>query len=151
MGEVLSKLFVDVESILQTGFGMVQLLFLFCVYSYILFKGASLISDGSELLLLIPRWSGLIGSIVLPFLGAVPDSAIVLFAGLGDEASVKKQISIGIGALAGSTILLITIPWALSIIAGRVSLNEKGEGNYTRRPGVKKEVGMSTPLHRIGV
>ncbi|KAK8828803.1 hypothetical protein WA577_000282, partial [Blastocystis sp. JDR] len=118
---------------------MVQLLFLFCVYSYILFKGASLISDGSELLLLIPRWSGLIGSIVLPFLGAVPDSAIVLFAGLGDEASVKKQISIGIGALAGSTILLITIPWALSIIAGRVSLNEKGEGNYTRRPGVKKE------------
>ncbi len=98
---------------------------------------------------------------MLPFLGAVPDSAIgsvnlfgflvVLFAGLGDEASVKKQISIGIGALAGSTILLITIPWALSIIAGRVSLNEKGEGNYTRRPGVKKEVGMSTPLHRIGV
>ena len=131
------------------------------MYSYILFKGASLISDGSELLLLIPRWSGLIGSIVLPFLGAVPDSAIgsvnlfgflvVLFAGLGDEASVKKQISIGIGALAGSTILLITIPWALSIIAGRVSLNEKGEGNYTRKPGVKKEVGMSTPLHRIGV
>ena len=39
-----------------------------------------MISDGSELLLLVPKWAGLIGSIVLPFLGAVPDSAIgVLF------------------------------------------------------------------------
>ena len=54
----------------------IQLLFLFGVYSFILFKGANLISDGSELLLLIPRWAGLIGSIVLPFLGAVPDAAI---------------------------------------------------------------------------
>jgi len=35
-----------------------------------------MISDGSELLLLVPKWAGLIGSIVLPFLGAVPDSAI---------------------------------------------------------------------------
>ena len=137
MGVILSKLFIDVESIPQTGFGMIQLLFLFGVYSFILFKGANLISDGSELLLLIPRWAGLIGSIVLPFLGAVPDAAIVLFSGLGDEESVKKQISIGIGALAGSTILLITIPWALSIIAGRVSLKENGEGNYTKPPGTK--------------
>ena len=110
-----------------------------------------MISDGSELLLLVPQWAGLIGSVVLPFLGAVPDSAIgniislllwliVIFSGLGDIESVKKQITIGIGALSGSTILLITIPWALSIIAGRVSLNEKGEGNYTRPVGVSKDV-----------
>ena len=38
-----------------------------------------MISDGSELLLLVPQWAGLIGSIVLPFLGAVPDSAIGMF------------------------------------------------------------------------
>ena len=98
-----------------------------------------MISDGSELLLLVPQWSGLIGSVVLPFLGAVPDSAIVIFSGLGDTDSVKKQITIGIGALSGSTILLITIPWALSIIAGRVSLNEKGEGNYSKPVGVSKD------------
>ena len=46
------------------------------MYSFILFKGANLISDGSELLLLVPQWAGLIGSIVLPFIGSVPDSAI---------------------------------------------------------------------------
>lgn len=65
---------------------------------------------------------------------------LVIFSGLGDVESVKKQITIGIGALSGSTILLITIPWAFSIIAGRVSLNEKGEGNYLRPLGMKKEV-----------
>ena len=52
------------------------MLFLFFAYSFILFKGANMISDGSELLLLVPQWAGLIGSVVLPFLGAVPDSAI---------------------------------------------------------------------------
>ena len=60
---------------------------------------------------------------------------------MGDTETVKQQITIGVGALAGSTILLITIPWALSIIAGRVSLNEKGEGNYVRPLDTKPEVG----------
>ena len=64
----------------------------------------------------------------------------MLFSGLGDSETVAQQISVGVGALAGSTILLITIPWALSIIAGRVSLNEKGEGNYFRPRGIRKSV-----------
>jgi Ca2+/Na+ antiporter len=34
-----------------------------------------------------------------------------------------EQISVGIGALAGSTIMLLTIPWFLSIVGGRVNLN----------------------------
>ena len=58
---------------------------------------------------------------------------------MGDQATVAKQISIGVGALSGSTILLITIPWALSIFAGRVSLNEKGEGLYSRPLDVKAD------------
>ena len=63
-----------------------------------------------------------------------------MFAGLGDEESVKQQITVGVGALAGSTILLITVPWAMSIIAGRVSLNEKGEGQYSRPPDMPANV-----------
>ena len=35
-----------------------------------------MISDGSELLLLVPSLAGLVGSVVLPVLGAVPDGAI---------------------------------------------------------------------------
>tara|TARA_B110000091_G_C13514003_1_gene349620 strand:+ start:259 stop:459 length:201 start_codon:yes stop_codon:yes gene_type:complete len=49
------------------------------------------------------------GSVVLPVLGAIPDGMIVLFSGLGPDAA--EQLSVGVGALAGSTIMLLTIPW----------------------------------------
>ena len=42
---------------------------------------SNLISDGSELLLLVPSISGLVGSVILPILGAIPDGCIVLFSG----------------------------------------------------------------------
>jgi len=43
----------------------------------------------------------------------VPDGAIVLFAGLGQTSRLAAQtnIAVGVGALAGSTIMLLTIPW----------------------------------------
>ena len=37
---------------------------------------------------------GIVGSIILPVLGAVPDGAIVLFSGLGPDA--QEQLNIGI-------------------------------------------------------
>ena len=45
---------------------------------------------------------------VLPVLGAVPDGAIILFSGMGPDA--QQQLSVGVGALAGSTVMLMTIP-----------------------------------------
>ncbi|CAM9847904.1 unnamed protein product, partial [Heterosigma akashiwo] len=72
------------------------------------------------------------GSVVLPVLGAVPDAAIVLFSGLGPDA--QEQLSVGVGALAGSTIMLLTMPWVLSVFAGRVSLDDKGACRYKKSP-----------------
>ncbi|KAK8805358.1 hypothetical protein WA158_002014 [Blastocystis sp. Blastoise] len=138
MGSLLSSVFIDVEEIPETIPGFIQLLFLFFVYGYILFKASGLISNGSELLLLVPSMSGLIGSIVLPALGGVPDAALVLFSGLGPIESVQSQISIGVGALAGSVIMLITIPWGMSIIAGRVDMNAEGQGNYEKPENADK-------------
>ena len=74
------------------------------MYAYILYIGCSLISDGSELLMLT-KYSKLVGSTVLPVLGAVPDGAIVLFSGVGPDA--QTQLDVGIGALAGSTVMLV--------------------------------------------
>eukprot|EP00123_Amoebidium_parasiticum_P001141 comp12181_c0_seq1/m.6937 comp12181_c0_seq1/g.6937 ORF comp12181_c0_seq1/g.6937 comp12181_c0_seq1/m.6937 type:complete len:583 (-) comp12181_c0_seq1:478-2226(-) len=111
------------------GFGFIQVLFFLIAYGYILFKASNLISDGSELLLLIPSLRDLVGSIVLPILGAVPDGAIVLFSGLGDNA--QEEVAVGVGALAGSTIMLLTLPWALSIFFGRVDI-EDGKCQYTK-------------------
>ncbi len=91
--------------------GDCQRFFLLVVYGYILKLGSTLVSNGAELLLLVPSVSGLVGSVLLPVLGAVPDGAIVLFSGLGNDA--QKQLSVGVGTLAGSTVMLTTIPWAM--------------------------------------
>jgi Ca2+/Na+ antiporter len=98
-----------------------QLLFLTAVYGFCLFKGSGMISDGSELLLLVPSIAGMVGSIVLPVVGTVPDTLMVLFSGLGPNA--EETVSVGVGAIAGATIMIITIPWFLSIIGGRVSID----------------------------
>mmetsp|Transcript_9107 Transcript_9107/g.21813 ORF Transcript_9107/g.21813 Transcript_9107/m.21813 type:complete len:563 (+) Transcript_9107:75-1763(+) len=106
-----------------------QLLFFTAVYGYVLFSAAGMLSDGSELLLLVPSLAGLIGSVVLPVLGAVPDGMMVLFSGLGSDA--QNQVSVGVGALAGSTIMLLTMPWYLAILGGRVDI-VGGECQYTK-------------------
>jgi len=51
---------------------------------------------------------------------AVPDGMIVLFSGMGPNA--QEQLNVGVGALAGSTVMLITVPWVLSVYAGRVDI-----------------------------
>lgn len=84
-----SDFFISVESLPENGYGLVQLLFLGAVYGYCLTYASNLISDGSELLLLVPAWAGLIGSVVLPVLGAVPDGCIVFFSGMGPNAQGK--------------------------------------------------------------
>ncbi|KAI9986662.1 hypothetical protein PInf_025617 [Phytophthora infestans] len=129
----MSGIFIDPKDLPDDGYGLVQVLFLGAVYGFVLFNASNLISDGSELLLLVPSMAGIVGSVVLPVLGAVPDGAIVLFSGMGPNA--QEQVSVGVGALAGSTIMLLTIPWALSIYAGRVNIDENGRGNYVRPKG----------------
>ena len=132
MGDLLSSLFINPEHLVGSTFDqLIQVVFLVVVYGFILLQASKLISGGSELLLLTP-FAGVIGSIVLPVLGAVPDGAIVLFSGMGPDA--KQQIHVGVGALAGSTIMLLTIPWFLSNLGGRVDLDENGAGKYSQKP-----------------
>jgi len=97
-----------------------QLVWAFVSYGYVLFTSSNMISDGSELLLLIPSAAGLVGSCVLPILGAVPDGMMVLFSGLGPDA--QNQVSVGVGALAGSTIMLLTATWFMGMLGGRVDM-----------------------------
>eukprot|EP01052_Picozoa_sp_SAG31_P035293 SAG31_NODE_4237_length_3431_cov_9.478992_1_plen_711_part_00 len=111
-------LFVDVDVLPADAYGFIQLLFLMMVYGYILSIGANMIGEGAEALLQIPSLAPLVGPIVLPVLGAVPDAAIVFFSGMGPDA--QQQLSVGIGALAGSTVMLLTIPWFASIYGGLV-------------------------------
>jgi hypothetical protein len=73
----ISNLFVDVTALPHDGYGYVQLIFLIGVYGYVLFRASQCVADGSELLMLVMN-PGLIGGLLLPVMGAVPDGAIVL-------------------------------------------------------------------------
>lgn len=57
---------------------------------------------------------------------------MVLFSCMGDNA--QDEVGVGVGAIAGSTIMLLTIPWFLAWLGGRVDLDETGMPNYNKKP-----------------
>jgi len=130
--------------------GGTGLLWLFLSYGYALFYAANMIGEGSELLLLVPSMAGLVGGVVLPLLGAVPDGAIILFSGLGSIEVAQENLSVGIGALAGSTIMLLTIPWAASVFYGRVDIVD-GKASYSKKPKLTPNLKTKETLDATGV
>lgn len=135
--------FPDADSL-----GMMQVLFLIGMYGYVLFVASNMISDGSELLLLVPSLADLVGSVVLPILGAVPDGVMVLFSGMGGNA--QEEVSVGVGALAGSTVMLLTLPWFLSVMAGRVNIKD-GKTQYKRPAGAGSDWEKLSPPNHFGL
>jgi Ca2+/Na+ antiporter len=124
-------IFISVEDFPASWNGWVQLLFIGAIYCYIVITGCQLIGDGSELLELT-KYGPLVGPTILPILGAVPDGAIVLFSGIGSDA--QTQLETGVGALAGSTVMLLTVPWILCVFGGRVNLDANGKVTYKSKP-----------------
>mmetsp|Transcript_118419 Transcript_118419/g.209301 ORF Transcript_118419/g.209301 Transcript_118419/m.209301 type:complete len:646 (-) Transcript_118419:69-2006(-) len=133
-----SSLFVDPDAMTT-----MQLIWAFCSYGYVLFVSANMIGDGAELLLFVPQYAGLVGSIIIPILGAVPDGMMVFFSGMGKPSVAQYEVAVGVGALAGSTIMLLTLPWVISIFAGRVDMSEDGElVGYKKKAGEKVTQGL---------
>lgn len=87
-----------------------------------MFTAATYLSNGSELLLEI-LGPGLVGGLLLPILGALPDAMLILVSGLsGSTETAQSQVSVGMGLLAGSTVLLLTIIWGTCIIVGKCDI-----------------------------
>eukprot|EP00897_Mesotaenium_endlicherianum_P006020 jgi/Mesen1/5446/ME000271S04468 len=98
-------------------------LFLMLVYGFLLLVAAKMISDGSEGLLQVLN-PGIIGGLVLPILGSFPDALLIVVSGVGGTlAEAQEQVLVGMGVLAGSTIMLLTLAWAGSLICGRCDLD----------------------------
>lgn len=72
---------------------------------------------------------------MLPILGAVPDGMMTFFSGLGPAEEVQKQVHVGVGVLAGSTVMLLTFPWFIAILYGRVPVGSSGKVDYTKKEG----------------
>ncbi|KAJ6226458.1 sodium/calcium exchanger ncl [Anaeramoeba flamelloides] len=101
-------------------------LFLLIIYSLVLGYGSKNISDGSELLIEITP-PGIIGGIILPLLGTLPDSCIIIASCIfGTKEEVQHKLSVAVGTLAGSDVLLLTLPLAAGIYLGRCDI-ENGE------------------------
>eukprot|EP00527_Entomoneis_sp_CCMP2396_P003988 CAMPEP_0198150114 /NCGR_PEP_ID=MMETSP1443-20131203/49511_1 /TAXON_ID=186043 /ORGANISM="Entomoneis sp., Strain CCMP2396" /LENGTH=539 /DNA_ID=CAMNT_0043815329 /DNA_START=332 /DNA_END=1951 /DNA_ORIENTATION=- len=95
--------------------------------------------------------AGLVGGIVLPLLGAVPDGAIIFFSGLGTVEEAQETLSVGVGALAGSTIMLLTVPFFLSIRGGRVDYGMDGKPDYFGKPKLKAKKSLWKDMNSTGV
>ncbi|KAK7401787.1 hypothetical protein VNO78_13556 [Psophocarpus tetragonolobus] len=99
-------------------------LFLIIVYGFLMFKAATFLSGGSELLLEI-LGPGIVGGLFLPILGALPDAMLILVSGLsGSVETAQSQVSVGMGLLAGSTVLLLTIIWGTCVIVGKCDIED---------------------------
>ncbi|KAF0934484.1 hypothetical protein E2562_025561 [Oryza meyeriana var. granulata] len=99
-------------------------LFLVLAYGFLMFKSATYLSAGSELLLEI-LGPGIVGGLFLPILGALPDALLILFSGLsGTKEVAQSQVLIGMGLLAGSTVMLLTLLWGSCVVVGKCDLSE---------------------------
>ena len=55
-------------------------------------------ADGAELLLDLGLPAAIIGGVVLPLLGAVPDAVMIIFSGVGgSREEANTQIAVGMG------------------------------------------------------
>eukprot|EP01018_Ginkgo_biloba_P000154 Gb_27009 [translate_table: standard] len=63
-------------------------LFLMAVYGYLMYLAATCLTDGSELLLAV-MGPGIIGGLILPILGALPDAMLILVEVSWDPFIVK--------------------------------------------------------------
>lgn len=109
-------------------------LFLVIVYGFFMLKAAEFLSDGSDMLLAVIN-PGIIGGLVLPILGASPDALLILVSGVAaSEENAQSQVLVGMGLLAGSTVMLLTIVWSSCIIAGRCDLQDVGNGKMMMKP-----------------
>ncbi|XP_004489056.1 sodium/calcium exchanger NCL [Cicer arietinum] len=99
-------------------------LFLILVYGFLMYTAATFLSNGSELLLEI-LGPGIVGGLFLPVLGALPDAMLILVSGLsGSTETAQSQVSVGMGLLAGSTVLLLTIIWGTCVIVGKCDIED---------------------------
>lgn len=97
-------------------------LFLILVYGYLMYLAAKFMSDGSEDLLEI-LGPGVVGGLILPVLSSLPDALIILASGIyGSKEAAQIEVSVGMGLLAGSTIMALTVVWGACIVAGKCDL-----------------------------
>ncbi|OMO74857.1 Calcium-binding EF-hand [Corchorus capsularis] len=102
-------------------------LFLILVYEYLLFRGESYLAHGGEQIFKI-LGPGFFGASAFQVICALPESLILLASGLlSTKEDAQEYAYTGVGLLAGSSILLLTIVWGTCLIVARQNLHHGAE------------------------
>mmetsp|Transcript_21180 Transcript_21180/g.48083 ORF Transcript_21180/g.48083 Transcript_21180/m.48083 type:complete len:506 (+) Transcript_21180:172-1689(+) len=76
----------------------------------------------------------------------------MLFSGLGDIETAQETLGVGVGALAGSTIMVLTLPWARSVYDGRIDIDQlSGELRYKTKHKLRTPLTIRDMLYGSGV
>ncbi|KAF4378902.1 hypothetical protein F8388_021989 [Cannabis sativa] len=71
-----------------------------------------------------------------PILGALPDAMLILVSGLSGTPEVaQSQVSVGMGLLAGSTVMLLTVIWGTCIVVGKCDIENSAAKDSTDTKG----------------
>lgn len=96
--------------------GTTNLICLLLVFGYVTYMiGETTNTMAERLAKYIPR--AFASSVVVPIAGAMPDVALILASGFGTSSVRPTAIHVGVGTLVGSTVFLLTVPFAAASFA----------------------------------
>ncbi|KAL9146274.1 hypothetical protein ABFS82_13G099900 [Erythranthe guttata] len=100
------------------------LLFLIVVYEILLSTGGKFVGIGSNLFFQITG-PGIFGASLFQLLGVFPQIVLVLVSSLsGTTEAAQQRATLGMGLVAGTTVMLLTLIWGISVILGSYDLSE---------------------------
>ncbi|KAK4491640.1 hypothetical protein RD792_002402 [Penstemon davidsonii] len=99
------------------------LLFLIVVYEFLLSLGGQYVGIGSNLFFEIIG-PGVFGASLFQFLGTIPQIVLVLVSSLsGSTEAAQQRATLGMGLVAGTTVMLLTLIWGTSVVLGSYDLS----------------------------
>ncbi|KAL8237909.1 hypothetical protein R6Q59_018990 [Mikania micrantha] len=108
--------------------------FLIIVYEYLLYHGECYVSSGGKRIFKI-LGPGIFGASAFQVLGFLPESLILLVSGLFNTQEVAQEyVLTGVGLLAGSTIILLTLLWGTCVIIGSKDFSSESDSNASLGP-----------------
>ncbi|KAK6229350.1 hypothetical protein SCA6_018301 [Theobroma cacao] len=124
-------------------------LFLILVYEYLLFHGESYLASGGEQMFKI-LGPGFFGASAFQILSALPEALILLASGLMNTKEVAQEYAYtGVGLLAGSSILLLTIIWGTCLIVGSHDLSNGAEYSILSTNSNSRILSCNRLLHSL--
>ncbi|KAL8511573.1 hypothetical protein ACS0TY_018106 [Phlomoides rotata] len=122
------------------------LLFLIVVYEVLMSVGGQYVANGSSLFFQITG-PGVFGGSLFQFLGTIPQIVVILVSTLsGDNAMAEQRVTSGIGLVVGTTVLLLTLIWGLSVILGSYDLSEDPTSKDSQSQTLKGSAGIVTDV-----